>query len=103
MIAELELSDAGAALLFEGKEIAFPPQASAAVAHICTTEGPSPRPSCREASTSPAGWCSCGGLCAKGSCAPAASYSKTAGSGVTRATNGPSPGTGSVPSNWVKS
>ena len=40
VIAELELGDHGARLLFEGKEVAFPPQASEAVAFACLAEEP---------------------------------------------------------------
>jgi lysine-specific demethylase/histidyl-hydroxylase NO66 len=40
VIAELEMTDAGATLVFEGKEVAFPPQASAAVAMAYGAPGP---------------------------------------------------------------
>jgi lysine-specific demethylase/histidyl-hydroxylase NO66 len=40
VIADLELSDADATLLFEGKELVFPAKASRAVAYICATDGP---------------------------------------------------------------
>jgi hypothetical protein len=40
VIADLELTDAGATLRFEGKEIDFPPQARDAVAAAYATEGP---------------------------------------------------------------
>jgi lysine-specific demethylase/histidyl-hydroxylase NO66 len=39
VIAELELGPGGGTLLFEGKEIVFPPKACAAVAYACSTEG----------------------------------------------------------------
>ena len=40
VIADLELGDGGATLLFEGKEVAFPPQAAEAVAFACAAEEP---------------------------------------------------------------
>jgi hypothetical protein len=40
VIADLDLTDAGAALVFEGKEVHFPPHARAAAAAAYATEGP---------------------------------------------------------------
>jgi JmjC domain len=40
VIADLELTDEGATLIFEGKEVVFPPQARAAVVALYTAEPP---------------------------------------------------------------
>jgi hypothetical protein len=41
VLADLELDDAGGgALIFEGKTLAFPPQARVDIAYACTSEGP---------------------------------------------------------------
>jgi hypothetical protein len=68
VIADLEATDRGVTLRFEGKEVRFPPQAAAAVRFAHASPARSARPSCPARSTRRAGWCSSGGSFARGFC-----------------------------------
>ena len=67
VIAELD----GAALVFEGKEVRFPPRHAAAALDggARRRRAASRRRTCRGRSTRRAASCSCAGSCARGSCA----------------------------------